>query len=99
MLTVTETAREKLKGKLLGRKGKPGDCVRLVPSPSSSNPGKLKMTLGRQNAEDHVVESQDGVKLLLIGADVLPALEGMVIDFRETRRGTGFTVSKLQAEK
>jgi len=86
-------------GKLLGRKGKPGVCVRLVPSPSPSNPAQLKMIPGTPKAQDHVVESEDGLNLLLVGADLLPTLEGMVIDFRETRLGTGFTVSRIPPEK
>ena len=97
MLTVTASAKEKLRTKLQELKTDPEMTIRLIPSPSS--PGQLEMVLDKKREGDQVVESNDGIKVLLIGADLAPALEGMVIDFRKTPRGTGFAFSKLGTDK
>lgn len=40
------------------------------------------------------MESDDGTKVLITGADLVPTLEEMVIDLPETPQGTGFAISK-----
>ncbi len=95
MLTVTAVAKERIKARLLRKKADPEVTVRLVPSPA--NPGKWKMILDKQKAEDHVVQSEDGIKILLIGADLVTALEEMIIDFCETPEGAGFAIYKLRS--
>ena len=92
MVTVTPTAKEKLKAKLQELKTDTEMTIRLIPSPS--NPGQLEMVLDKEREGDQVVESDDGTKVLIIGADLVPTLEEMVIDFRETRQGAGFAISK-----
>jgi Fe-S cluster assembly iron-binding protein IscA len=92
MATVTPTAKQKLKAKLQELKTDTEMIIRLIPSPS--NPGQLEMVLDKEREGDQVVESDDGTKVLLIGADLVPTLEGMVIDFRETVQGAGFAISK-----
>ena len=52
------------------------------------------MVLDKEREGDQVVESDDGTKILIIGADLAPTLEEMVIDFRETAQGRGFAISK-----
>jgi Fe-S cluster assembly iron-binding protein IscA len=97
MLTVSSTAAEQLKAKLQELKTDPEMTIRLIPSPSS--PGQLEMVLDKKREGDQVVESDDGIKVLLIGADLAPALDEMVIDFRETLGGTGFAITKLGTDK
>jgi len=43
------------------------------------------------------VESEDGIKVLLVAPDLAPALGEMVMDYQETPEGVGFTISKLAA--
>ena len=93
MLTVTAFAKEKIKSRLQRMKTDSEVTVRLIPSPV--NQGKWKMILDKEKEEDHVVKSEDGIKILLIGADLMPALEEMAIDFRKTPEGTGFAIYTL----
>ncbi len=95
MLTVTAVAKEKIKARLLRMKTDPEITVRLIPSPA--NPGKWKMILDKEKEKDQVVEGEDGIKILLIAANLVPALEEMIIDFRKTPEGTGFAIYKLRS--
>ena len=95
MLTVTETAKEKLKSRLLRLKTGSKTTIRLIPAPKK--PGKWKMIWDKERPEDQVVESKDGIKILLVGADLVRAIEGMVVDFRTTPEGTGFAIYKLRS--
>jgi Fe-S cluster assembly iron-binding protein IscA len=99
MFTVTATAKQKLREKLQALNKAPEMVIRLISSPSPAKPGLFRIILDKEKKADHVVESEDGIKVLLIGADLCPSLEGTVIDFRKTSRGTGFTVSKHEAPK
>jgi Fe-S cluster assembly iron-binding protein IscA len=92
MLTVTDVAKEKLKSRLLRLKKDSETTIRLIPS--TKDPGKWKMIWDKEKAKDQVVESEDGMKILLIGTDLDRAMEGMVVDFRTTPEGTGFAIYK-----
>jgi len=95
MLTVTANAKEKLK-EALQQQADPQMAIRIIPSPSK--PDQLQFALDNPKEEDQVVESDDGVKLLLVGPDLAPALEGMSMDYQETPQGSGFTMSRLAPE-
>ena len=95
MLTVTEAAKEKLKSRLLRLKTGSKTSIRLIPAPKK--PGKWKMIWDKERPEDQVVESKDGIKILLVGADLVRAIEGMVVDFRTTSQGTGFAIYRLRS--
>jgi Fe-S cluster assembly iron-binding protein IscA len=97
MLTVTATAKEKLKETLQERTTDPEEAIRLIPHPS--NPNQLEFTLDREKEGDHVVESEDGRKVLLVSPDLAPALGGMVMDYQEVPEGAGYTISKLAPGK
>jgi Fe-S cluster assembly iron-binding protein IscA len=93
MLTVTEGAKEKLKSRLLRLKTDSERTIRLVPS--SKKQGKWKMIWDTERPEDQVVESKDGIKILLVAAELVRAVDGMVVDFRTTAEGTGFAIYRL----
>jgi Fe-S cluster assembly iron-binding protein IscA len=95
MLTVTAVAKEKLKSRLLRLNRGSETTIRLIPS--TKDLGKWKMIWDKEKGEDQVVESEDGIKILLIGADLDRAMEGMVVDFRTTPEGTGFAIYKLRS--
>ena len=97
MLTVTATAKEKLKETLQERTTDPEEAIRLIPDPS--DPNRLKFTLDKEKEGDHVVESEDGRKVLLVAPDLASALGGMVMDYQETPEGAGYTISKLTTGK
>jgi len=48
-----------------------------------------------ERPEDQVVESKDGIKILLVAAELVRAVDGMVVDFRTTAEGTGFAIYRL----
>jgi len=95
MVTVTAKAKEKLREVLQGRATDPEEAMRVISSPL--NPEQLEFVLDKKKEADHVVESEDGRKLLLIGPLLAPVLEEKVIDYQETPQGVGFTISKLTA--
>jgi len=95
MFTVTEAAKEKLKSRLLRLKTGSKTTIRLIPAPRK--PGKYKMIWDKERAKDQVVESKEGIKILLVGADLVRAIEGMVVDFRTTPEGTGFAIYRLRS--
>jgi len=92
MLTVTANAKEKLKEALQEQTTDLEVAIRIIPSPSMQN--QLQLVLDKEREGDQVVEGEGGTKVLLIGSDLAPALEGVVIDYQETPQGTGFSISK-----
>jgi Fe-S cluster assembly iron-binding protein IscA len=92
MITVTTTAKEKFKEALQSRTTDPEIAVRIISSPSK--PNRLELVLDREKEGDQAVRTDEGRKVLLIGTDLIPALEEMVVDYKETPEGSGFTVSK-----
>jgi len=95
VVTVTAKAKEKLKELVQGRTTDPQEAMRIISSPL--NPEQLEFILDKEKEADHVVESEEGRKLLLIGPLLAPVLEEKVIDYQETPQGVGFTISKLTA--
>jgi len=92
MLTVTTTAKEKLKETLETKTTDPEIAIRIVPSPSK--PDRLDLVLDKEKEGDQVVETEEGRKVLLIEPNLVSALEEMVVDYKETPEGTGLTISK-----
>jgi len=92
MLTVTTAAKEKLKEALQKQTTDPEMAIRIVSSPSE--PNRLELVLDKEKAGDQVVESEESIKVLLIGPDLVSALEELVVDYQETSEGAGFAISK-----
>jgi len=99
MLTVTTTAKEKLKETLQKQTTDPEVAIRIVSSPSK--PKRLELVFDKEKEGDQVVETEEGRKVLLVGQDLISALEEMVVDCKETPegKGTGFTISKPAPSK
>jgi thioredoxin 1 len=95
MLTVTAKAKDKLK-EVLQQQGDSQMAIRIISSPSK--PGQLQLGLDTPKEEDQVVEAEDGKKLLLIGPDLVPTLDRIVMDYQETSQGSGFTMSEIPQE-
>jgi Fe-S cluster assembly iron-binding protein IscA len=93
MLTVTTIPKEKFKEALETQRTDSEIAIRVVLS--SSKPNQLELVLDKEKEGDQVVRTEEGRNVLLIGADLMPALEDVVIDYKETPEGTGFTISKL----
>ena len=94
MLRVTAEAKEKLEEALLEEQiTDPEVAMRVFASPSK--PGKYGFTLDKEKEGDHIVQSEEGKKVLFIQADLAQALDGMVLDYKVTPQGKGFTLLKL----
>jgi len=89
---VTAPAAGKLKEAIQAETTDPEVCIRIIPSPSK--PNDLEMILDKENEGDQMVESE-GVKILLLSPDLAVALGGMVIDWKETPQGGGFTIAEV----
>ena len=92
MLTVTAQAAKKLKEAIQTQTTDPEVAIRLIPS--ASRPNHLDMALDKEKEGDQVVESE-GVKVLIVSAELTEVLDGMVIDCEETPEGSYFSISKL----
>lgn len=91
MLTVTEIARKKLREYLQTKTTDPEIAIRLVASPSE--PNRYTLVLDKEKKGDQVVESEAGIKMLLIEPYLASEIEGLVIDYQETPEGSGFSIS------
>jgi uncharacterized repeat protein (TIGR02543 family) len=94
-LTITTMARMKLKEALLSKTKDPNKSFRITMA--SDKPGQLKMILDNEKVGDQVITS-DGTKILFISQDVIPHLEGMIIDYQVTPEGSGFNISTLSKD-
>jgi Fe-S cluster assembly iron-binding protein IscA len=96
MLEVTIRAREKLQEALLEEKTTVTQVsYRITPIPTM--PNRLGIALDKEKKGDQVVKSKEGLKILLIQAELAQELEGMVLDYQDTPNGQGFTINKIPA--
>jgi Fe-S cluster assembly iron-binding protein IscA len=96
MLSVTFSAKEKLKANLQNEKKDEESLMRL--GRSSTDPQQLGFLLDKEKEGDQVIMDNDGERLLLIGQDVAPVVDGLVLDYRETTQGTAFTIARSQTD-
>ena len=89
MLTVTEGAKQLLKGILTAHSDDPEMGVRLALDPQ----GQLGLVLGEEQPGDHVVEHQES-KVLLVASELAPTLEEVTLDVEDTADGPKLVVQK-----
>lgn len=82
MITVTDSAKEHLKNTLLAHTDDPNISLRLVAKPA----GKLGFVLDSEAEGDQVVEHK-GTKVLLVGQELVPVVEGLTLDVQDTADG------------
>lgn len=92
MLTVTPTAKDKLKETLQKQTRDPEVAIRVTSL--HCTPKRLELVLDKEKKGDHVVESEEGLKVLLICAELARGLAGIVLDYKETFYGADFIISK-----
>ena len=93
MLIVTSLAKEKLKKALLKEQVNDPEVIFRI-TPVHSMPNRLGIALDKENKDDQVVKSEEGMKVLLIEVNLACELEGMVLDYKKTSQGEGFKISK-----
>jgi len=94
MVTVSGRARQKLLEALQEHNQDPDKALRLVLAPSMEYP--LGFILDYHEEADRTVESEDGVKILLVGPAVAAALSGVIIDYQDSDHGEGFTLTRVE---
>ena len=94
MLQVTARAKEKLREALFEEQRVDLEIIFRI-TPIASMPDRLGIALDKKNEGDEVVESEDGIKVLLIESHLAQKLKGMVLDYQEKPQGKGFRILKL----
>jgi len=92
MLTVTATAKDKLKETLQKQTRDPEVAIRVTSL--HPTPNRLELVLDKEKKGDHVVASEEGCKVLLICSELAQGLSGIVLDYRETFYGADFIICK-----
>ena len=92
MLTVTPMARNKLKETLQKQTADPEVAIRVTSL--HSTPQRLELVLDKEKKGDQVVESAEGLKVLLICAELAQRLNGIVLDYKVTFYGADFIIVK-----
>jgi len=82
MLTVTESAKQLLKGILTAHSDDPEVGIRLSLKP----PGQLGIVLDREAEGDQMVE-HEGAKVLLVASDLALMVQGVTLDVQDTEDG------------
>jgi len=91
MLIVTETAKEKFKETLKKHTTDLETIVRIIVSPTKSN--QLEFILDKEKEGDQVLVYDGDSKVLVIGPELVPELDGRIIDYQKTFQVEGFTIS------
>ena len=91
MLSVTSSAKEKLKVDLQKEEKDDETLIRIARS--SSDPQQLGFFLDKEKEGDRVIEDNQGEKLLLIADDLAAILTGAVLDYGDTSEGAKFTLT------
>ncbi len=95
MLVVTTTAKEKLHDVLERQNTEPGVALRVNPPPTHTHThNRLELLLDRAKRGDRVVQAKNGTALLLIRPELAQRLSGIMLDYRETARGSDFIIAR-----
>jgi len=98
MLTVTPIAKEKLRETLQSLAVNADIAFRIIASPSA--PDHFELILDKERKGDKLVESEGGVKILLVGSNLAPNVEGVVVNYQvKTPKTAGFTISRPASGK
>ena len=92
MLIVTLRAKEKLKEILRRQTTNSEVGIRVISG--HSMPNHIDLVLDKEKRGDQVLESEEGIKVLLIQSNLATKLEGMALDYQETLQDAGFIISK-----
>jgi len=91
MLTVTFSAKDKLKENLQREKKDEETLLRIASS--QSDPQRVGLFLDKEKEGDHVVADNDGERLLLIDQGMAEMLTGLTLDYVNTGQGMNFTLT------
>jgi Fe-S cluster assembly iron-binding protein IscA len=90
MLSVTSSAKNKLKNQLQAEKEGEESLIRIARS--SNNPHEFGFFLDKEKEGDHVIKDNERKKLLLIGENTSPVLDNFILDYLDSGQGMNFTL-------
>jgi Fe-S cluster assembly iron-binding protein IscA len=90
MLTVTDSAKDKLKDDLQREKKDEETLIRIARS--SSGPEQVGLFLDKEKEGDQVIADNEGERLLLIDQDMVTILTEMILDYSDTGQGLKLTL-------
>ena len=93
MFNVTERACQELKLTLKTYATEPEQVLRLSPGPQG-----FFLTLDIEREGDEVI-TWEGEKVLLIGSDIMPFVEGATLDCIDTPEGPRLTISRPEEKE
>ncbi|MBN1850138.1 MAG: hypothetical protein JW932_16310 [Deltaproteobacteria bacterium] len=94
MLSVTDSAKEKLREALENEKVDDGTFVQIATS--FSTPGGIGFVLDKGKKRDKMIKDGDGDKFFLLGSDIHTVLTGMILDYNNLRNEEmQFTIMEL----
>ena len=82
MITVSDHAKQELKGMLIACKANPEEGFRLMPRAD----GRFVLALDSELSGDQVVE-YEGRKVLFVGIEYYKLLNGKILDCQDTKYG------------
>jgi len=91
MLTVTFSAKDKLKDDLQREKKDEETLLRIASS--SSDPQQVGLFLDKEKEGDEVIADNEGGRLLLIDQGMAQVLAGLTLDYVDTGQGMNFTLT------
>lgn len=91
MLTVTLSAKDKLKKHLQVEKKDEETLLRISSSPS--DPQQLGLFLDKEKEGDQVIADNEGERLLLLDQGMADFLAGLTLDYIDTGQGMNFTLT------
>jgi len=89
MLTVTEKAKQELKKMLLESRNDTDKSLRI----EFKEPAQVSLVVDEEREEDQVIQLK-GMNVLLIGKDIAPIFDGVVLDVREDPNGSKLVVRR-----
>ncbi len=90
MITVTETAAEKLRG-ILDEEGQPEAALRVIVVPNGHG-AQYMLALEDEASEDDLVLHEAGVRVIT-DVDSAPLLDGAMIDYTDGLMRSGFVIT------
>jgi hypothetical protein len=94
MLVVTTSATEALQAILDNLDFRPGECVRIKTTPEE----KVGFLLDVERPGDQVV-SHGNRKLLVADSETAKQLDGVILKYRATEEGAGFTLLRKKQQE
>ena len=97
MITLTDTAAEKVKG-LIEAEGEPDLALRVAVRPGGCSGFSYEMFFDSDVAKDDLTDDVGGVRVV-VDPSSAPLLEGAVLDYKDGLQQAGFSINNPNAQR